>query len=114
MKRRSCIRPEYRMFSQLRRRGIVRIENGGHIVKHADAAAPTITKAIVWIGGFSTIKRPNPPRPRSRSLRNPMNWLSPSRCPSVDVAALALCAWQPVFIMRCSANGGPVLALRCL
>jgi alpha-1,3-mannosyltransferase len=45
------------MFSRLRRRGIVCIENGVDITKYAGAAAPQSTKAIAWIGRFSTNKR---------------------------------------------------------
>ena len=48
---------DYELFCQLRRRGIVCIENGADIAKYANAAAPKPTKTIVWIGRFSANKR---------------------------------------------------------
>src|SRR5690242_6583984 len=48
---------DYELFSRLRHRGILCIENGVDIAKFADAAAPQSTKAIAWIGRFSTNKR---------------------------------------------------------
>lgn len=49
--------PDYEMFARLRRSGMVCIENGVDIAKYANAAASQSTKAIAWIGRFSTGKR---------------------------------------------------------
>ncbi len=48
---------DYEMFSRLRQRGIRCIENGVDITIYGNAAAPQSTKAIAWIGRFSTNKR---------------------------------------------------------
>jgi alpha-1,3-mannosyltransferase len=48
---------DHRMFTRLRRRGIVCIENGVNVVKYANAGAPKAIKTIAWIGRFSANKR---------------------------------------------------------
>lgn len=45
------------LFSRVRRRGLVCIENGVNIAKYADAAAPEPIKGIACIGRFSANKR---------------------------------------------------------
>lgn len=48
---------DYEKFVQIRGTGMLCIENGVDTAKYVNAAAPQSTKAIVWIGRFSTNKR---------------------------------------------------------
>lgn len=48
---------DHDLFTRVRRHGLVCIENGVNITTYADAAALEPTKAIAWIGRFSTNKR---------------------------------------------------------
>lgn len=49
--------PDHALFSRVRRRGLVCIENGVDTAKYADAAAPEPIKGIACIGRFSVNKR---------------------------------------------------------
>ena len=49
--------PDHALFSRVRRRGLVCIENGVDTTKYADAAAPEPIKGIACIGRFSVNKR---------------------------------------------------------
>lgn len=49
--------PDYEMFARLRRSGMVCIENGVDVAKYANAASPTMTKTIAWIGRFAAHKQ---------------------------------------------------------